>query len=90
MRPSLLLLYRLVPSSGWKVLTGKYCGKFYKGKGSMKTGVHTTKGQYVLMKSMRPQYVVPDLTDFKLKPYVAHSNEEQPDTIKNNEERHAK
>lgn len=62
---------RWVPRTGWKVLSGKEQPKFYKGKGSMKTGVHTRKKGFHLVESMLPQYVVPDLSGFPLKPYVS-------------------
>ncbi|CAN6444067.1 unnamed protein product [Victoria cruziana] len=44
---------------------------YYKGKNCKPTGFHTRKGGYVVMDEKLPHYVVPDLTDFKLKPYVA-------------------
>ena len=44
---------------------------YYKGKNCKPTGFHTRKGGYVLMDEKLPRYVVPDLTDFKLKPYVS-------------------
>mmetsp|Transcript_10730 Transcript_10730/g.31838 ORF Transcript_10730/g.31838 Transcript_10730/m.31838 type:complete len:98 (+) Transcript_10730:2-295(+) len=54
--------------------TGKFTQKMgrvhYKGRGGRKFGFHTTKGEFVLTKT--PEYDVPDLTDFKLKPYVSH------------------
>ncbi|CAL9107548.1 uncharacterized protein LOC135633236 [Musa acuminata AAA Group] len=44
---------------------------YYKGKNCKPTGFHTRKGGYVVMDEKLPLYVVPDLTDFKLKPYVS-------------------
>ncbi|KAG6504244.1 39S ribosomal protein L41-A, mitochondrial-like [Zingiber officinale] len=44
---------------------------YYKGKNCKPTGFHTRKGGYVMMDEKMPRYVVPDLTDFKLKPYVS-------------------
>ncbi|XP_073104150.1 uncharacterized protein [Elaeis guineensis] len=44
---------------------------YYKGKNCKPTGFHTRKGGYVVMDEKLPRYVVPDLTDFKLKPYVS-------------------
>ncbi|KAK1384200.1 39S ribosomal protein L41-A, mitochondrial [Heracleum sosnowskyi] len=44
---------------------------YYKGKNCKPTGFHTRKGGYVVVQEKLPNYVVPDLTDFKLKPYVA-------------------
>ncbi|CAL5323795.1 unnamed protein product [Camellia sinensis] len=39
---------------------------YYKGKNCKPTGFHTRKGGYVVEKEKLPNYVVPDLTDFKL------------------------
>ncbi|KAJ6834060.1 uncharacterized protein M6B38_337565 [Iris pallida] len=44
---------------------------YYKGKNCKPTGFHTRKGGYVLQDEKLPRYVVPDLTDFKLRPYVS-------------------
>ncbi|XP_042422744.1 39S ribosomal protein L41-A, mitochondrial-like [Zingiber officinale] len=44
---------------------------YYEGKNCKPTGFHTRKGGYVIMDEKMPRYVVPDLTDFKLKPYVS-------------------
>ncbi|XP_042404469.1 39S ribosomal protein L41-A, mitochondrial-like [Zingiber officinale] len=44
---------------------------YYKGKNCKPTGFHTRKGGYVMMDEKMPRYVVPDLTDFKLKQYVS-------------------
>ncbi|EEF31278.1 conserved hypothetical protein [Ricinus communis] len=44
---------------------------YYKGKNCKPTGFHTRKGGYVIVPEKLPNYVVPDLTDFKLKPYVS-------------------
>jgi large subunit ribosomal protein L41 len=64
---------RAVPKSGIGALTSKRGPRnFYKGKGCKSTGRHTSKGAYVLMEEKLPKYVVPDLTNCKLKPYVAH------------------
>jgi len=43
---------------------------YYKGKNCKSTGFHTRKGGYVMVPEKLPNYVVPDLTDFKLKAYV--------------------
>ncbi|KAI4325525.1 hypothetical protein MLD38_030913 [Melastoma candidum] len=48
-----------------------YLMNYYKGKNCIPTGFHTRKGGYVVMHEKLPNYVVPDLTDFKLKPYVS-------------------
>ncbi|CAN6361920.1 unnamed protein product, partial [Urochloa humidicola] len=44
---------------------------YYKGKNCKPTGFHTRKGGYVIVDEKLPRFVVPDLTDFKLKPYVS-------------------
>lgn len=43
---------------------------FYKGKGGLKPGIHTKFG-YKIQDDRRREYVVPDLKDFKLTPYVS-------------------
>ncbi|KAK9823882.1 hypothetical protein WJX72_006162 [[Myrmecia] bisecta] len=64
---------RRVPRSGFTALTSKRGPKgFYKGKGAQPTGHHTRKGGYRILKERIPDYVVPDLTGFKLLPYVAY------------------
>lgn len=63
---------RRVPRLGYAAITGKQMPRFYKGKGATKTGIHTRRGRFHLLESMMPKYVVPDLTGFALKPYVAH------------------
>jgi large subunit ribosomal protein L41 len=62
---------RFVPARGWKVLSSKEAPKLNKGKRAMKAGFVDQWGRFVVVPSMLPQYKVPDLTDFKLKPYVA-------------------
>lgn len=53
-------------------LTTKRANKnFYKGNGCTSQGRHTSKGRYVLDKKKMLELVVPDLTGFKLKPYIA-------------------
>ncbi|CAL5092231.1 unnamed protein product [Urochloa decumbens] len=44
---------------------------YYKGKNCKPTGFHTRKGGYVIVDEKLPRFMVPDLTDFKLKPYVS-------------------
>ena len=65
---------RSVPSKGWKAVTGKERRGYYKGKGGMKAGVHTRFGAFAVLPSMAPDYVVPALEGFALKPYVANSD----------------
>ena len=55
-------------------LTTKRARKgFYKGNQCNPEGRHTAKGGYVMDRSKMLELVVPDLTGFKLKPYVASS-----------------
>ncbi|XP_043838226.1 39S ribosomal protein L41, mitochondrial [Dromiciops gliroides] len=44
---------------------------FYKGRGAKFTGF-SSSGRFVKVKEMVPEFVVPDLTGFKLKPYVSY------------------
>ncbi|XP_062446979.1 large ribosomal subunit protein mL41 [Rhea pennata] len=45
---------------------------YNKGRGAKKLGVLTSNKKFILIKEMVPQFVVPDLTGFKLKPYVSY------------------
>jgi hypothetical protein len=63
---------RRVSKTGWKVLTGKEKRDFNKGKRSMKTGHLDQYANFKVVASMLPVYKVPDLANFKLKPYVAY------------------
>mmetsp|Transcript_15326 Transcript_15326/g.21355 ORF Transcript_15326/g.21355 Transcript_15326/m.21355 type:complete len:112 (-) Transcript_15326:235-570(-) len=55
-------------------LTTKRARKgFYKGKGATKEGYLTSKGKFVVDPKKRLNLIVPDLTGFKLKPYIAAS-----------------
>uniref|UniRef100_A0A8C6IDF0 39S ribosomal protein L41, mitochondrial n=1 Tax=Mus spicilegus TaxID=10103 RepID=A0A8C6IDF0_MUSSI len=42
---------------------------FTKSRGAKKTGIHTSDRKFVQIKEMVPEFVVPDLTGFKLNPY---------------------
>lgn len=45
---------------------------YYKGKGATKEGTFRGKaGRFVIDKERQVQLVIPDLTGFKLKPYIA-------------------
>ncbi|KAK9818441.1 hypothetical protein WJX74_000878 [Apatococcus lobatus] len=64
---------RRVPRAGATQLNSKRGPRnYYKGKGARATGRHTSKGRYVIDPDKLPNYVVPDLTGFQLKAYVAH------------------
>ncbi|KFV49263.1 hypothetical protein N328_09614, partial [Gavia stellata] len=45
---------------------------YNKGRGAKKLGVLTSNKKFILIKEMVPQFVVPDLEGFKLKPYVSY------------------
>ncbi|XP_046852105.1 39S ribosomal protein L41, mitochondrial-like [Xenia sp. Carnegie-2017] len=69
------LFQGLVRGASRKVMTGKRGNKnFYKGRGVKPTGFHTKKGHYVIVPKKVPEFVVPDLTDFELKPYVSYQS----------------
>ncbi|PVU97189.1 hypothetical protein BB561_000694 [Smittium simulii] len=55
------------------VLTAKQGRNFYKGNRTGSTGHHTIHGRYIIEWDKVRTYVVPDLTDCKLKPYVSHN-----------------
>jgi large subunit ribosomal protein L41 len=46
-------------------------------------GKHTSKGKFVLDHRRIPNYNIPDLSDFPLKPYVSFKNELMPDEFAN-------
>ncbi|XP_038703242.1 39S ribosomal protein L41-A, mitochondrial-like isoform X2 [Tripterygium wilfordii] len=59
--------FRRKRTSSLDILSSKRAPRnYYKGKNCKPTGFHTRKGGYVLMQEKLPNYVVPDLTDFKL------------------------
>ncbi|KAJ1145563.1 hypothetical protein NDU88_011849 [Pleurodeles waltl] len=43
-----------------------------KGRGAKTTGVFTSSKKFLKIREMVPELVVPDLTGFKLKPYVSY------------------
>ncbi|KAL2500268.1 Mitochondrial ribosomal protein L27 [Forsythia ovata] len=60
--------FRRKRTSSLDILTSKRSPKgYYKGKNCNPTGFHTRKGGYVVIPEKLPNYVVPDLTDFKEK-----------------------
>ncbi|CAM9755676.1 unnamed protein product [Ascophyllum nodosum] len=55
-------------------MTSKMGNKnFYKGKGSTKEGQLNSKGRFIVNHDKRLEIVAPDLTGFKLKPYVSNA-----------------
>ncbi|NWI69984.1 RM41 protein, partial [Todus mexicanus] len=56
-----------------------------KGRGAQRPGLRTAGGKFVLVPEMVPEFVVPDLRGFKLRPYVSYrapEGAEQPLTAK--------
>ncbi|XP_062938670.1 large ribosomal subunit protein mL41 [Cynocephalus volans] len=45
---------------------------FCKGRGAKRTGVLAADCRFVQVKEMVPEFVVPDLSGFKLRPYVSY------------------
>ncbi|KAL0290516.1 UNVERIFIED_CONTAM: 39S ribosomal protein L41, mitochondrial [Sesamum angustifolium] len=77
--------FRRKRTSSLDILTSKRSPRgFYKGKNCKPTGFHTRKGGYVVVPEKLPNYVVPDLTDFKLKPYVSQCAIQAADSAKRN------
>ncbi|KAG2176805.1 hypothetical protein INT44_007469 [Umbelopsis vinacea] len=52
-------------------LTSKRGHNFYKGTGSGAMGRHTKRGGYLVDWKKVRTYIVPDMTDFTLAPYVS-------------------
>uniref|UniRef100_A0A8C5R4C0 Mitochondrial ribosomal protein L41 n=1 Tax=Leptobrachium leishanense TaxID=445787 RepID=A0A8C5R4C0_9ANUR len=67
-------------------ITGKRGPKsFNRGRGSKITGYRTSSRKFVMVKEMVPEIIVPDLTGFKLRPYVSYKappGTEEPMTAK--------
>ncbi|KAF5739753.1 hypothetical protein HS088_TW12G00963 [Tripterygium wilfordii] len=64
--------FRRKRTSSLDILSSKRAPRnYYKGKNCKPMGFHTRKGGYVLMPEKLPNYIVPDLTDFELMPYVS-------------------
>ena len=54
-------------------LTTKRVGKgYYKGNGCRREGYLTSKGGFKVVSDWRTELIVPDLSNFKLKPYIAY------------------
>nr|GMD39085.1 39S ribosomal protein L41-A, mitochondrial-like [Ipomoea batatas] len=63
--------FRRKRTSSLEILTSKRGPRgFYKGKNCIPTGFHTRKGGYVVVPEKLPNYVVPDLTGFKILMYL--------------------
>lgn len=48
----------------------------YKGRGARPAGYLTCSGKFVAVREMIPEFVVPSLEGFKLKPYVSYKTPE--------------
>ncbi|XP_042193586.1 39S ribosomal protein L41, mitochondrial [Callorhinchus milii] len=48
------------------------CRSFYKSRGTKLAGYITSSRKFIKVPSMVPEFVVPDLKGFKLKPYVSY------------------
>jgi len=60
-------------------LTTKRARKgFYKGNRATKEGTLTSKGKFISDPDKMLQLIVPDLTGFKLKPYIANTASKLP------------
>ena len=60
------------PRSGWQVKAASWVKKMHVDRGHTEVGLMTSTGQFRVLDSLRPRFVVPDLKDCKLKPYVSH------------------
>ncbi|XP_064027062.1 large ribosomal subunit protein mL41 [Pogoniulus pusillus] len=49
---------------------------YNKGRGAKRPGVLTANKKFILIKEMVPEFVVPNLEGFKLKPYVSYRTPE--------------
>jgi hypothetical protein len=66
------------PRSGWQVKAAVWVKKMHVDRGAVPVARPLPKsGKIVVVDSLRPQYVVPDLKDCKLRPYVAHYDESE-------------
>lgn len=59
------------PRRGWQVKAAAWVKKAHVDRGDKKVGLHSTTGFHII-EDLRPRYIVPDFTDCKLRPYVAH------------------
>ncbi|WAR12287.1 RM41-like protein [Mya arenaria] len=75
--------YRRVPFDERYIVTGKHTGPHIEGgseEAQQRTALHMARqagffsknGNFVHVKQMHPEFIVPDLTGFKLQPYVPY------------------
>jgi len=63
---------RRVPKTGYRVLNSKRGGRsLKKGRGARPTGYVDKRGHFQGLAHKKPDLLIPDLSDFPLKPYVA-------------------
>ena len=65
------LLARLGPTQGRGPLTSKRAPHLKKGYGAVGLGAHAKNGFFNINTGMVPKFIVPDLKNFNLKPYVS-------------------
>jgi large subunit ribosomal protein L41 len=65
------LLARLGPTQGRGPLTSKRAPHLKKGYGAVGLGSHSRNGFFNINTGMVPRFIVPDLKNFNLKPYVS-------------------
>ncbi|CAD7970021.1 unnamed protein product [Amoebophrya sp. A120] len=65
------LFAKMGPTKGRGPLISKRAPHFRKGFGSIGLGRHTKKAFFHVNPQLVPMFKVPDLTGFKLKPYVS-------------------
>nr|8A22_AF Chain AF, mL41 [Polytomella magna]8APN_AF Chain AF, mL41 [Polytomella magna]8APO_AF Chain AF, mL41 [Polytomella magna] len=58
---------------GWQVKAASWVKKIHVDRGDVKVGLRGRDGQFHVIDDLLPKYVVPDLKNFELKPYVALS-----------------
>lgn len=63
------------PRRGWEVRAASWVKKMPVDRGDVKVGLRTVSGDFRILDELRPRYIVPDLTDFELKPYVGRTKE---------------
>ncbi|CAD7952779.1 unnamed protein product [Amoebophrya sp. A25] len=68
---SRFFMSKMGPTKGRGPLISKRAPHFRKGFGSIGLGRHTKKAFFHINPQLIPMFKVPDLTGFKLKPYVS-------------------
>ncbi|KAG1667355.1 hypothetical protein FOA52_001415 [Chlamydomonas sp. UWO 241] len=55
---------------GWQVAAASWVKKVHVDRGDKKVGLHATDGRFHIIEDLRPRYIVPDLSQTALRPYV--------------------